>query len=249
MKIPVHIQVTQIAALPMMEAQRDLSAWLCEAEVAEYQALIIPKRRDEWLAGRILVKKTYSEQIAPAIHPRQLQILREPSQKPELLLNEQSTGMSISISHSHGWVAAALDPSGHPMGIDLERVEARDPAFLADYFTATEKNWIAQDGNLTPDQKITLIWSSKESVLKSLGLGLHLDPLRVEVSGIMVPTVVSEWGSGRAMVKTDEREVECFLRWQMMGEMVITFASGGERALQLTPFRHCEPEHYPGEAI
>ncbi|MCW5979770.1 MAG: 4-phosphopantetheinyl transferase family protein [Bryobacteraceae bacterium] len=68
------------------------------------------------------------------------------------------------------------------LGCDLERIEPRSPAFLADFLNAEEQALV--DGAPEQDRPrlVTLLWSAKESALKALRAGLRLDTRRVTVA-------------------------------------------------------------------
>ena len=234
MKSPVSLRVGSIAALPLEEAQLDLSKYLDPTEIETYFAFKIPKRQKEWLAGRICVKQLYRQMMDQNLALPSIRIERLPDGQPLLKVDGQSVGESISISHSYGWVAGAIDPLGQPIGIDLEKVERRDEAFLMDYFTANERNWIESSPDLIREQKSTLIWSCKESVLKALGKGLHIDPQRVEIGEITNAITPGSFGNSRGRLRLDDGDDQYNLQWQMSGEMVLTFASFEERELQNT---------------
>lgn len=229
MASPVFIRVEKIAALPIEEAQRDLLRHLGEQERDTFQALKIPKRQMEWLAGRLLVKELYRKVIDQSKPFNQIQIGRLDAGQPILLTDGQQTDVTISISHSNWWVAAALDPLGQPIGIDLEQVELRDEAFLTDYFTANERNWIENSPEFTRVQNTTLIWSCKESVLKALGQGLHIDLLRIKIGEIVYALSPGSFGSAHGRLQLDEGADQYILKWQLRDEMVFTFASSDER--------------------
>jgi 4'-phosphopantetheinyl transferase len=61
------------------------------------------------------------------------------------------------------------------VGCDLETIEPRSPAFLADYFTDEERDLAGRMAGADRDRVVTLLWSAKESALKALGCGLRAD--------------------------------------------------------------------------
>ena len=67
------------------------------------------------------------------------------------------------------------------LGCDLELIEPRSPAFVADYFTAEEQAVLARAATVDRPMLATLFWSGKESVLKALGTGLREDTRSVTV--------------------------------------------------------------------
>jgi 4'-phosphopantetheinyl transferase len=61
------------------------------------------------------------------------------------------------------------------LGCDLELVEPRAKAFVEDYFTFEERDFVSRSPGRHHDRLITLLWSAKESTLKALREGLRLD--------------------------------------------------------------------------
>ncbi len=81
----------------------------------------------------------------------------------------------VSISHRDGQAVAVAVDRGRP-GIDLERVEARAPAFARTWFRPREQ---ALAGGV-PERE-TRLWAIKEATLKALGTGMAISPRDVEV--------------------------------------------------------------------
>src|SRR6266568_411714 len=81
-----------------------------------------------------------------------------------------------------GTAICAIAASGVALGCDLEVIEPRSDAFLADYFTTEEQEFVACVQASERSQILALLWSAKESALKALREGLRLDTrsLRVE---------------------------------------------------------------------
>ena len=72
--------------------------------------------------------------------------------------------------------------SGAELGCDLEIIEPRSDAFVADYFTTEEQALIARASAADRPRLLALLWSAKESALKALHEGLRLDTRCVIVS-------------------------------------------------------------------
>jgi phosphopantetheinyl transferase len=109
-------------------------------------------------------------------------IINEPSGVPYAAREpEGRLPFSISISHRDDWGAAgvSLDPTAS-LGLDLETIEAIGVDWCADYFVAHEMDAVRAAGEAR-DRVVATIWSAKESALKALGLGLRMDPRRIEV--------------------------------------------------------------------
>ena len=70
-----------------------------------------------------------------------------------------------SISHKHGRIAAAVD--GRPLGIDIEKIQPKDP-LLFNIFD--QKEWEILEQKKWP--QFYRGWTAKEATLKTLSLGL-----------------------------------------------------------------------------
>jgi phosphopantetheinyl transferase len=86
-------------------------------------------------------------------------------------------GVHVTLSHTDG-EAVALAVCHARAGIDLERVEARHPAFADEWFVPEERALGLDDAGLTR------AWAIKEAVLKALGTGMALSPRDVVVTSI-----------------------------------------------------------------
>jgi 4'-phosphopantetheinyl transferase len=72
-------------------------------------------------------------------------------------------------------------PDRMNLGCDLELIEPRSEAFVADYFTEEEQEFIAAASSSDRLRMVALLWSAKESALKTLREGLRLDTRSVVV--------------------------------------------------------------------
>jgi 4'-phosphopantetheinyl transferase len=170
------------------QTEADLPAnldWLSASEAACLTALRIPKRRGDWQLGRWTAKCALSAYLSM---PDNLQSLSDieirpaPSGVPEAFVGGQPAPVSVSLSHSNGTALCAIAPFGAALGCDLELVEPRSNAFVADYFTAEEQALTAQAYAAERSRFVTLLWSAKESALKALHDGLRQDTRSVAVS-------------------------------------------------------------------
>jgi len=144
-------------------------AALSEREAAVYAAFRIAKRKSEWLAGRLAAKSLMAE-LDGGKDLAGFEIASD-------LLGRPSCGLTLlSISHSNGWAMAALKPGSAFLGVDLEKIEERHPAWYSDYFHPSELP--------KPDpSEGTRLWAIKEALMKALGLGLMADPLNIKAAG------------------------------------------------------------------
>ena len=159
--------------------------WLNASERASLNAMRVAKRRADWRLGRWTAKRalsTYLSMLGDHQALTDVEIRPATSGAPEAFIASRPASAAISLSHCNGTALCAVAPLGAALGCDLELVEPRSNAFVADYFTAEEQDIVAQasaaDGSYLP----TLLWSAKESALKALHEGLRLDTRSVTVS-------------------------------------------------------------------
>ena len=150
--------------LPIPESWRDRAlvvesiegapeAWFSEAEIAEAAAFARERRREDWLLSRYAAKRMAVIR-GVAGDPRTITIVR-----PQL-----ADGSWISISHSRGVAAAAVDDAA--VGIDVERVRSIDEHVARHFMVAAE---IEQLQRCTIPNRILHWWCAKEAAWKRLG--------------------------------------------------------------------------------
>ncbi len=164
--------------------------YLTASERATYDTLS-PKRRRQWLAGRVAAKDAVRNYLrdrsaieAPrrqssSVEPRGL----EPIYPQEVLIENDAAGapkvrsnvtdvvpqaLQVSIAHK-GTLAAAI-VGEQSVGIDLERVEPRDANFVSLVFNDAECALLRDDED--DDSAYTRGWVVKEAAAKAAGTGL-----------------------------------------------------------------------------
>ncbi len=156
---------------------------LSEAEAADWAALKSDKRRQDWLLGRYAAKRLVAgmlqEQGWGDIPLTGIIIRSYPDGWPMVSLlipGSEAPPITLSLSHSHDWAfAAAVAGRELPLGADLELVEQRSAAFVADYFTPAEQSFLAAAPPEQFDVLANAIWSGKEAALKAIRRGLAED--------------------------------------------------------------------------
>jgi 4'-phosphopantetheinyl transferase len=163
--------------------------WLSANEVAYLNAMCFAKRRADWRLGRWTAKRALSAILdMPACSLfRKIEIRAAPSGAPEVLVDSQPAAVTISLSHRCGVAACAVALSDVKMGCDLELIEPRSEAFVADYFTIEEQALVARASAAERPRLLALLWSGKEGALKALREGLRLDTRSV----IVIPCATS----------------------------------------------------------
>jgi len=203
---------------------------LSAEELKRFAQMHFPKRRSEWLQGRLTAKKLIV-QCVPGMESvpfDQITIANTPEGAPYVQVAGNVLPVPLSISHREGCAVAAVSTThGVGLGIDLEWVEDHPQSFYEDFFTVGELRTL---GEYAADKRAwagSLIWSAKEAVLKALGQGLRLDTRTVEILCIAIATVDS-WGLVELRVANSENEI-WYGYWRNLGQHVLTLAVRGAK--------------------
>ncbi len=155
--------------------QEALSIYLHPQEMKKLATLMLPKRRREWLGGRLAAK--FACQLALGEIEGALRIPwpeyvvdNLPSGQPALSLNKEigSTLPFLSISHSNG-LAVAMTSLHKPCGIDVQHISSRILRVLERFCSAQEKS-IIEESTINEDVVgLNLLWAAKEAVRKVYG--------------------------------------------------------------------------------
>lgn len=133
----------------------DPREWFTEAELAQTERFRLQKRRDEWLVSRTALKK-FAVDRKLCNDPRLCAFDR-----PRVVIDGVSTNWFASVSHSGGFVGAAL--SHEPVGIDVQVVRDVPEAAAHLFLTETE---IAQMERCTLENRLIHFWCAKEAAWK-----------------------------------------------------------------------------------
>lgn len=198
-------------------------AWLTAAERAHLVALRIERRRADWRLGRWTAKRAVAlVDGRDDLTLDRIAIIATESGAPLALIDATPARCAISISHAAGYGLCVIGAAGVALGCDLERIEPRSAAFVADSFTAAERALVDQAASDERSCLATLIWSAKEAALKALREGLRLDTREVEVTpAFTVP--VQGW---RPLLTTHPSSGRRFAGWwRQTGDLVATVAA------------------------
>ena len=177
----------------------DTLDWLTRHERDHLDSIRFTKRRSEYLTRRWTTKRAVAGVLG--LDPSQCALTRieerhRPSGAPYVHLDGSPAGGDVSMTDRSGWAVCLVgEPETDPdrsaatsgsdvsgtVGVDLEVVEPRSDAFVADYFTAAERAHVASQQAERHDELANLIWSAKEAALKVLQVGLRVDTRAVEV--------------------------------------------------------------------
>jgi 4'-phosphopantetheinyl transferase len=170
--------------------------WLSASEATLLNGMRFAKRRGDWRLGRWTAKRALASLWKSPASPlalAEIEIRPAPGGAPEVVLSKSPVAVSISLSHRGGSAMCAVSLSGGMLGCDLEIIEPRTEAFVADYFVSEERELIASARVPERFQLVALLWSGKESALKALRTGLRLDTRSVVVMPLEDSLNVNGW--------------------------------------------------------
>jgi 4'-phosphopantetheinyl transferase len=222
--------------------------WLSANEAVCLNGMRFAKRRADWRLGRWAAKLALSVTLDAPAHPeafKRIEIRPAPSGAPEAFFDDRPAGVTISLSHRSGVAACAVAMSGVEMGCDLEVVEPRSDAFVADYFTIEEQALVAHASAADRDRLLALLWSGKESALKALRAGLRLDTRLVIVIPCAASFDLNGWNQLRVRCTGDRCPGVFHGWWQNAGNMVRTVVAAPPPD---PPIRLRIPDYVPGAA-
>ncbi len=201
--------------------------WLSPREAAWIARMRFPKRRSEFRLGRWTAKKALALYLGrghAAEALRTIEIDRAADGAPAPLVDGRPADAYVTMTDRADQAVCLVGPPGRALGCDLELVEPRSDAFVADFLTASEQRLVAAaaDGDAR-DLLANLVWCGKESALKVLRTGLRRDTRSVEVAFPGGPAV-----DGWSPLSVRASEGAVFPGWwQRFGVFVLTIAATG----------------------
>jgi 4'-phosphopantetheinyl transferase EntD len=164
------------AVISMIPAADEIEfGFLCPEEYAQLQKYKLPKRRSEFLSGRLCAKLAVSRYLEESLRIRpgmeQIEICNNENGRPFLCLHpEQPFAVpEISISHSSGYAAAIA--ARHRCGIDIQKQDKSlikvQEKFCADREYTLLRKSIREGDKL---RRLALLWSAKEAIQKTFSI-------------------------------------------------------------------------------
>lgn len=159
-----------------------LKRYFNQTEKQHHQNLL-PNKRRTWMISRVAVKDAVrnllNTQKQQACYPITFEIYSDEFRKP-YVKGGLTDGIQVSIAHK-GTDAVAIARLDEAVGIDIELIEARSPAFFDLVFTEIEM--LLLEGR-DKTEWATRFWVAKEAYGKYLGKGLQGNPKAYTVSHI-----------------------------------------------------------------
>lgn len=164
-----------------LEKDSESAKLFVDGDSMSYLANATPKRRKEWIAGRIIMRRALTRLLSNNGNARYkdklVRILSDDLGKPTVSFSDNSDSefAAVTVSHSNGLVmgSAVAAEAFQGIGIDIEKVEKRSQGWGTDYFSDSEIE--LANGSDDQTRQLTRIWSLKEASLKALGVGLRYD--------------------------------------------------------------------------
>lgn len=163
---PAAIAVVKNSLTQLKEIRH---SFLHEKEQDFFDTLKLPKVQHSYLLGRYAAKMALSI-FMDDIVLTDARISSGIFQQPVLYLTEAGN-VQLSISHTTEMGIAVVFPEGHPMGVDVEAVNAEQTETIKGIITPNEKQklpLIDADAN----KSLTILWTIKEALSKVLKTGL-----------------------------------------------------------------------------
>jgi len=151
-------------------------ALLNEQETAYLDRCRHPRRRDEFLCGRALLRASMWREFGRGEAPleaRSLNLEVGSHGRPECSL-ERAVGVYFNLSHTSGLLVVAC--AAAMVGVDLEDRERKlDQALLAKrHFTESEQRGLRGVPSSAQSQRFFELWTLKEAYMKARGMGFSL---------------------------------------------------------------------------
>ena len=177
---------------------------LSVAEQIYFQRFKYMKRKKEWLGGRIAAKAAI---LALASHHAADQNLRSITILPNkhgrpiaegfpANLADRGSGPTISISHSDCFAVAMAkeasrvrEGSRASCGVDLQEISTKLAGLTTHFATDAELQLLAQQAGCDEDTRLTMLWTVKEALKKSL---LHDQSVIFSATELQEIVVVSD---------------------------------------------------------
>lgn len=200
----------------LLDSQRlEPGRFLTPAEQATLAGFTFPKRRREWLGGRLAAKAAALAWAGQPLSANALagwQVNSGPDGRPGLQFVAGVTAgakLELSISHSHGLAAALVTP--RPCGLDLQKIT--DTVLRVRERFCGEAEAALLQRMINPEIRevvsLSLLWAAKEALRKARG-GVPLTGfLAMRLAGIE-PLAEQAWCFRLAVTEAREYPVVVF---------------------------------------
>jgi 4'-phosphopantetheinyl transferase len=149
--------------------------FLNSSEIAYFAGLRFLRRQESFLLGRYAAKLALQYALqAPDL--KAIEIGRGVFEQPLVSYVSAKTA-GVTISHCDEVAVALAFPSGHPMGVDIERIDPARMTTIQSQMSPLECQW-ARSAGAEEITLSTVIWTAKEALSKALTCGL-MSPMEI----------------------------------------------------------------------
>lgn len=171
--VDVDVYLLSLERVPKhLYSQKNIQ-FLASDEQSRLTKIKCPRRYREYLCGHILARLIISQKLGVSWQKVQLSSNRH----GKLYLPATTKPLTFNISHSGEWWVLALAEKGE-LGIDIES-PCNSQLLNEDILPIAQRNFSFQEYNLLnqlPDElkqkNFYRMWTTKEAVLKAIGVGL-----------------------------------------------------------------------------
>jgi phosphopantetheinyl transferase len=172
------------------EAPEDLAAIaslasssLAPEERDAWEALRSPRRRREWLMGRLAAKDAVRRHLESAgggvgIGREAIAILADAWGRPHVA----GPPIAIAIAHTRGVAAAVAGATRDGLGLDIERLDRRRGDYERAAFSDEERRRLEAGPAQERAARALRLFCAKEAVAKAIGRGLMGSPLNLRLA-------------------------------------------------------------------
>jgi 4'-phosphopantetheinyl transferase len=174
---PFEIRVLRCAAAPSLSERTALLAALLPDEDVHRKRFYRAEDADRFLVGRGTLRRELGRMLG--IAPQDVILETGPHGK----LHPRGGACHVNVSHSGDVVLVAVT-TGAEVGVDVERINAAfvDRPLMETSFTRREIEEIDRLPQALHVEAFFHTWTSRESIMKAVGLGFHLPRDEFDVS-------------------------------------------------------------------
>ena len=195
--------------------------FLSSDECLRYESLKFERRRTTFLLGRYAAKQALSSYYDESDLTR-ISIVSGVFGQPVVHYLYPSHA-NVTISHTQQTACAIAFPDVHPMGLDIESIDGAKSEVLKSQMTRQELDYLVAI-KLDEITGLTLLWSAKEALSKTLKCGLTCP---FELLAVRSVRELTDWYEGEFLNFPQYR----FQSWVAVG-VVCTFVFPGRTQIK-----------------
>jgi len=162
---------------------------LAPDELETWRSFRLPKRRREWLMGRLAAKEAVRLRLMRSDFPSRPEARPSPPpSRREIVVRTDERGrpsagpaIALSIAHTEGIAVAAVATRAVGIGIDVERLDRRRGDYERGAFTDDERRRLDAGPADRRAERALRLFCAKEAAAKATGLGLMGSPLNLHL--------------------------------------------------------------------